>query len=136
MSAVAPTVEAVVDAAGAHIRGLMTALEQRLAELAVGHGEVLAGHAGDTIAAGGKRLRPLIVFVAAGDQADDGQGLVRAAAAVELVHSATLVHDDVLDAADLRRGRPTVVASAGRAMATATGFSSTRTSRIPGMSSS
>ena len=121
MSAVAPTVEAVVDAAGAHIRGLMTALEQRLAELAVGHGEVLAGHAGDTIAAGGKRLRPLIVFVAAGDQADDGRGLVRAAAAVELVHSATLVHDDVLDAADLRRGRPTVVASAGRAMATATG---------------
>jgi len=121
VSAVAPTVEAVVDAAGAHIRGLMTALEQRLAELAVGHGEVLAGHAGDTIAAGGKRLRPLIVFVAAGDQADDGRGLVRAAAAVELVHSATLVHDDVLDAADLRRGRPTVVASAGRAMATATG---------------
>ena len=121
MSAVAPAVEAVVDAAGAHIRGLMAALEQRLAELAAGHGEVLAGHAGDTIAAGGKRLRPLVVFVAAGDHGDDGQGLVRAAAAVELVHSATLVHDDVLDAADLRRGRSTVVASAGRAMATATG---------------
>jgi geranylgeranyl pyrophosphate synthase len=121
VSAVAPTVEAVVDAAGAHVRGLMAALEQRLAELAAGHGEVLARHGGDTIAAGGKRLRPLVVFVAAGGHAGDARGMVRAAAAVELVHSATLVHDDVLDAADLRRGRPTVVASAGRAVATATG---------------
>jgi geranylgeranyl pyrophosphate synthase len=46
---------------------------------------------------------------------------LRAAVAVELVHSATLVHDDVLDAAVLRRGRPTVVASGGRSLATATG---------------
>jgi geranylgeranyl pyrophosphate synthase len=47
--------------------------------------------------------------------------VLRAAVAVELIHSATLVHDDVLDAAQLRRGRPTVVAAAGRAIATATG---------------
>ena len=47
--------------------------------------------------------------------------MLRAAAAVELVHSATLVHDDVLDAAALRRGRPTVVATAGRELAIATG---------------
>ncbi|HEX2396688.1 MAG TPA: polyprenyl synthetase family protein [Solirubrobacteraceae bacterium] len=122
MNAVAATVEAVADAAGRHVRALMTSLEQRLAELAADHGEVLARHGGDTIAAGGKRLRPLVVFVAAGGiPGDGGRALVRAAAAVELVHSATLVHDDILDAADLRRGRPTVVASAGRAMATATG---------------
>ena len=47
--------------------------------------------------------------------------MLRAAVAVELVHSATLVHDDVLDGAQLRRGRPTVVAAAGRELATATG---------------
>ena len=53
--------------------------------------------------------------------AEDGEGLVRAAAAVELVHSATLVHDDVLDAARAAPRRPTVVATAGRGAATATG---------------
>ena len=116
---IAPTVEAVVAAGGAHIPPLMEALDQRLSDLAAGHGAVLARHGGATIAAGGKRLRPLLVFVAAGDAA--GRGVLRAGVAVELVHSATLVHDDVLDAAELRRGRPTVVASAGRGIATATG---------------
>jgi geranylgeranyl pyrophosphate synthase len=73
-----------------------------------------------TIQAGGKRLRPLLVFLAAGPEAPQ-DSVVRAAVAVELIHSATLVHDDVLDGAALRRGRPTVVATAGRRMATATG---------------
>jgi geranylgeranyl pyrophosphate synthase len=116
----APTADAVARAAGPHIPALMARVEERLRDLATGHGPVLADHAGATIAAGGKRLRPLLVFVAAGPQAA-GEGVVRAAVAVELVHSATLVHDDVLDGADLRRGRPTVVAAAGRGMATATG---------------
>ncbi len=117
----AESVAAVIEAGGAHVPELMDRLEKRLAELARSHGAVLAEHAGSTIAAGGKRLRPLLVFVAAGPQPRDVDGVLRAAVAVELVHSATLVHDDVLDAAPLRRGRPTVVATAGRAMATATG---------------
>jgi geranylgeranyl pyrophosphate synthase len=117
----AESVAAVIEAGGAHVPELMERLEARLAELARSHGAVLAEHAGATIAAGGKRLRPLLVFVAAGPEPRDPDAVLRGAVAVELVHSATLVHDDVLDAAPLRRGRPTVVSVAGRAMATATG---------------
>ena len=118
MSVTEPVTE-VIRVAGDHVPGLLARVAERLAALATEHGEALATHAGATIAAGGKRLRPLLVFLAAGDH--DGDGLVRAAAAVELVHSATLVHDDVLDSASLRRGVPTVVATAGRGAATATG---------------
>ena len=117
----AEAVAAVVEAGGAHVPGLMRALEERLAAIARSHGATLGEHAGATIAAGGKRLRPLLVFVAAGPGPAGHDAALRAAVAVELVHSATLVHDDVLDAAVLRRGRPTVVASAGRSIATATG---------------
>jgi geranylgeranyl pyrophosphate synthase len=119
---IAPEAVAIVEAAGPHVPRLLERIEERLAHVAGAHGAQLAAHAGSTIAAGGKRLRPLLVIVAAGGVPEDGgEGLVRAGAAVELVHSATLVHDDVLDRAALRRGRPTVVAVAGRAAATATG---------------
>lgn len=100
-------------------RGLRSA-EALLAEVADGHGTTLAEHAGGTLAAGGKRLRPLLVFLCAGQTEPDGP-VVSAAAAVELLHMATLVHDDVLDRAPLRRGYPTVFATAGREAATATG---------------
>ena len=78
----------------------------------------LGQHAGGTLAAGGKRLRPMLVFLCAGEP---DERLVAAGAAVELLHMATLVHDDVLDGAELRRGRPTVFADGGRGAATATG---------------
>lgn len=67
----------------------------------------------DTLAAGGKRLRPLLVFCCAGRIADPGTALIRAASAVELVHMATLVHDDLLDGATMRRGRETVSSALG-----------------------
>jgi geranylgeranyl pyrophosphate synthase len=117
----AEEVLALVEAGGAHVPALMGRLEERLEELAGSHGALLAEHAGSTIRAGGKRLRPLLVFLAAGEAEPGDDGVLRAAVAVELIHSATLVHDDVLDDASLRRGHPTVYASAGRGMATATG---------------
>jgi geranylgeranyl pyrophosphate synthase len=93
--------------------------ETLLEEVASGHGPALGQHAASTLAAGGKRLRPVLVFVCAG--AEESIDLVRAGAAVELLHMATLVHDDVLDRAPMRRGRPTVFWTSGRDAATATG---------------
>jgi geranylgeranyl pyrophosphate synthase len=109
----------VLAAGGPELTRLLESTEARLAEVAVGHGPELARHATGTLSAGGKRLRPMLVFLCA-----DGDGvepLLAAAAAVELLHMATLVHDDVLDRAALRRGRPTVFAAGGRLAATATG---------------
>jgi geranylgeranyl pyrophosphate synthase len=121
LMASAEAVAAVVAAGGAHVPALMDRVEARLRALATSYGDALGEHASATIAAGGKRLRPLLVLVAAGPEPEDEEALVRAGAAVELVHAASLVHDDVLDGAALRRGRPTVVAAAGRGMAIATG---------------
>ncbi len=98
----------------------MAAVEELLQRAAAGLGPRLAGHATATVTAGGKRLRPLLVVICSGDRGTDGD-VVAAAAAVELLHVATLVHDDVLDDAPLRRGRPTVHASAGRELAVHTG---------------
>jgi geranylgeranyl pyrophosphate synthase len=118
-SAVPPPVTAVLDAATAWLPGMLGAVERRLEEVARGHGPALDAAAAATLSAGGKRLRPLLVLLCAGR--GGGEAAVRAGTAVELVHMATLVHDDVLDDAPLRRGRPTVFASSGRARATSTG---------------
>ena len=109
---------AVLSAGGPGLASLLERTEARLAEVADSHGAELGAHATRTLAAGGKRLRPVLVFLCG--EGDDSR-LVAAGAAVELLHMATLVHDDVLDAAELRRGRPTVFAEAGRPAATATG---------------
>ena len=115
------TADAVARAGGAEVAAMMSAVESRMTQLAGGHGPLLARHAGETLAAGGKRLRPLLVCVAAGEPGLKSRLLVPSAVAVELIHAATLVHDDVLDRAGTRRGRPTVVAAAGARTATATG---------------
>ena len=59
------------------------------------------------IGAGGKRLRPLSVVLAARACGHQGQKHVPAAAIIEFIHTATLLHDDVVDGSDLRRGRNT-----------------------------
>ncbi|HUO54435.1 MAG TPA: polyprenyl synthetase family protein [Rhodoblastus sp.] len=57
------------------------------------------------ISSGGKRLRPMLVLAAAGLAGYPGEGHVKLAAAVEFMHTATLLHDDVVDQSDMRRGK-------------------------------
>jgi octaprenyl-diphosphate synthase len=66
----------------------------------------------------GKRIRPALVFFSGWSDAEaPSPGLVQVAAVVELVHLATLVHDDIMDEADVRRGRPTASRKYGPAAA-------------------
>jgi octaprenyl-diphosphate synthase len=64
-------------------------------------------------ASGGKRLRPSLLLLAAKMVGGAGPGAVRLGAVVEMIHTATLVHDDVIDAAETRRGRPSTNARWG-----------------------
>jgi geranylgeranyl pyrophosphate synthase len=119
--------EAIMRHGGQRLREVMLQTELHLERVTSQAGPPLASHANATVTAGGKRLRPLLVVLAAESAggppagADGEERLVRAAVAVELVHSATLVHDDLIDGAQLRRGNPTVAAVAGRRIAVATG---------------
>ncbi len=56
--------------------------------------------------AGGKRLRPSLLLLSSKLIGDGGESAIRMGAVVEMIHAATLVHDDVIDAAETRRGRP------------------------------
>ncbi|HSR64996.1 MAG TPA: polyprenyl synthetase family protein [Xanthomonadaceae bacterium] len=67
------------------------------------------------IGAGGKRLRPMLLLLAAGALGHRGPDAHQLAAVVEFIHTATLLHDDVVDESDLRRGRRTANAVWGNA---------------------
>ena len=111
-------VTAVTDTAGAWLPARMAEVEAGLLAAVEDEAE-LSEDAVRTLNAGGKRMRPMLVLLCAGTEA--GDAAVRSGIAVELVHMASLVHDDVLDRAPLRRGLPTVFASSGRERATALG---------------
>ena len=108
--------------------GFLQRVDAHMLELlGVGHG-VVSEAARRPIGAGGKRLRPLLVHAARPLELADGvtdaafaAAAVRAGAAIELVHTASLVHDDLLDGAHLRRGEPTIGAVDGRTIAVSAG---------------
>jgi octaprenyl-diphosphate synthase len=70
---------------------------------------------------GGKRLRPALLLLAAGASGYRGKSAIRLGAVVEMLHSATLIHDDVIDAADTRRGRPSANSRWGNHMSVLAG---------------
>src|SRR5690606_13106486 len=57
--------------------------------------------------AGGKRIRPVLSLLSARALGYEGQGHVTLATVIEFIHTATLLHDDVVDMSEMRRGRPT-----------------------------
>ena len=96
-------------------------VEERLTAAANAYPGELGEACRATLAAGGKRVRPLLTLLCARRDAALGEPVLRGAAAVELLHMATLVHDDVLDGAELRRGRPTVAHAYGMQIAVSAG---------------
>ena len=93
-------------------------LEERLDETVASHEGLVAAVSRDALHAGGKRLRPLLVFFSTPTGSPPS---VAAGVAVELVHMATLVHDDLIDGAEFRRGRASAWSAYGPAAARATG---------------
>jgi len=75
----------------------------------------------ELILSGGKRLRPLLVILTAMQGKYDSKVITPLAAAVELIHSATLIHDDIIDDSKLRRGKETIQSKWGKDIAVFTG---------------
>jgi geranylgeranyl pyrophosphate synthase len=96
-------------------------VEERLIEVAYGALGELVAPALEALTAGGKRLRPILLVLSARIGEPEDGALLTASTAIEVLHTATLIHDDVVDKAGSRRGRPTTAAAHGREVAVATG---------------
>jgi geranylgeranyl pyrophosphate synthase len=83
-------------------------VRDRVAEAANIDFPIVSGMVRDIVQAGGKKLRPLLLLLAGKAFTYDRPRLVTAAAGVELLHTASLVHDDSIDRAAIRRGQPTL----------------------------
>jgi octaprenyl-diphosphate synthase len=101
----------VRDLAAADMQRVDTLIRQRLSSDVVLINQI-ADH---IIASGGKRLRPMLHVLAAGAAGYTGEQQIKLAAVIEFIHTSTLLHDDVVDESDLRRGRKTANALWGNA---------------------
>jgi octaprenyl-diphosphate synthase len=84
----------------------MDAVNHLILDKAVSDVEMIPKLAHHLIDSGGKRLRPMLALASARLSGYRGDGHIRLAAAVEFMHTATLLHDDVVDDSDYRRGKP------------------------------
>jgi len=105
-----------------HEREFLECLENYLEEQVVGFEPEIRQHVQACLHTGGKRLRPILLSRAAfSGESEVSPDLVKAGAVVELVHVATLVHDDVLDGAILRRSNSTLFSEQGASVAVLVG---------------
>ncbi len=84
----------------------LTAVEAEFSRQSDSAITVVSDIASYLIAGGGKRIRPLLLLMAAKACGSRGEARIRLGAVVEMLHTATLVHDDIIDEASTRRGRP------------------------------
>jgi len=91
-------------------------VETRIAQQAAAFDPAIEGYVVYAIGSRGKRLRPLLTLLAGGATGEINQGHVDLAVIVELIHIATLVHDDVMDEAERRRAQPTANARWGNSL--------------------
>ena len=96
-------------------------VEQVLADVANVDHALLSSMLSEVLRAGGKRLRPALVLLVGKLHDYDADRLVKLAAATELLHTATLLHDDVVDQSTMRRGRPTLYTQVGNKAAVLVG---------------
>src|ERR1700749_3209690 len=114
-------IEAALDTLAALVAPDMLAVNQLIIQRMDSHVPLIPQLAGHLIAAGGKRLRPILTLAAAQLCGYEGQRHHKLAACVEFIHTATLLHDDVVDASDQRRGRASANALFGNEAAVLVG---------------
>jgi geranylgeranyl pyrophosphate synthase len=93
------------------VQSLLPAVEERMREQSAGYHPILKEALDQLLDSGGKRVRPTVVLLASSMLGVERELSIDLAAAVELLHTATLVHDDLIDGSPLRRGKPTINAT-------------------------
>jgi octaprenyl-diphosphate synthase len=88
------------------LRDDLSAIEREFARQSASPVSVVTDIAEYLIAGGGKRIRPLLLLLSSKALGSESPSRIRLGAVVEMLHTATLVHDDIIDEADSRRGRP------------------------------
>ncbi len=95
------------------LRDDLAAVEREFGRQSESDVEVISDIARYLISGGGKRIRPLLLLLSAKALGFNGESRIRMGAVVEMLHTATLVHDDIIDEAQTRRGKPSANASWG-----------------------
>jgi octaprenyl-diphosphate synthase len=113
----APNSETLFDGIAQGLELVESAMREQLGSDA----DIIAALGSHVLSSGGKRLRPALVLLAADLCGYTGPRRIQLGAALELLHTATLLHDDVVDFADLRRGRPSANAVWGNRRAVLAG---------------